>query len=522
MDQLGVIKEGEDTCQPCTKQKRECIRGGNFTFKLVHSVPQRRRGSTSRVFFGYSPTQTWVPVPTVGMNYNFESGSATNQSSYHIVDFVVDPCGSEEDVESVASSPASSRSASAEPYLASGSFGDFGDPESENNFQPQSYIQDEVANSGLTSLSNTRSSASSAGVVQNERGPSGPGDAEPIPRSERDLNFAQSEISRKPQNRALHDSNVSFHSPTRQISAPSKSTPRLEGQQAILLRNYIENVAPWVCDSSSFCTTLAANSIDNKMQADAGDPLKHFATVVPQRAMQHPILLNAIFAISAQNLSLVSNYDAIQGPHYYDKCISLMIPLISPHVEEDYDENLLAATVLLRTYEEMDGNSDPRKTSFCILLTISVEDNKFHLFGSTKILNSVTKFSSSGGLGEAATWVILRQDLYISLVTKEPLFIRLENYERSHSFLKQNDYSWANIMVLLAAKVLSAAFARQTSVAREEWLRLEAAIEEWNMSKPDTFNPLGVHEAPIAKQQAFPEIWMLDDSHGKYHFPGPL
>jgi hypothetical protein len=70
--------------------------------------------------------------------------------------------------------------------------------------------------------------------------------------------------------------------------------------------------------------------------------------------MQHPILLNAIFAISAQNMSLVSNYDALEGPHYYHECISLMIPTIS-HIEEDCDENLLAATVLLRTYEEMDG-----------------------------------------------------------------------------------------------------------------------------------------------------------------------
>jgi hypothetical protein len=73
-------------------------------------------------------------------------------------------------------------------------------------------------------------------------------------------------------------------------------------------------------------------------------------------------------------------------------------------------------------------------------------------------------------------------------------------------------------MVLLAAKVLTVAFAPQENVTIDDWLRLEAAIEEWNMSKPDTFNPLSVHEGPLAKQQAFPEIWMLSDSHGNTPF----
>jgi hypothetical protein len=111
--------------------------------------------------------------------------------------------------------------------------------------------------------------------------------------------------------------------------------------------------------------------------------------------------------------------------------------------------------------------------------------------------------------------VILRQVLYISLVSKEPLPIKLENYDHSHSFLKQNDYAWANIMVLLAAKVLSVAFAPQENITMNDWLRLEAEIEDWNVSKPDTFNALSVHDAPLAKQQAFPEIWMLSDSHGE-------
>lgn len=80
----------------------------------------------------------------------------------------------------------------------------------------------------------------------------------------------------------------------------------------------------------------------------------HFGTVVPQRAMQHPILLHAMFAVAAKHMSLVLTYDAAEGSHYYNECISLLIPTIV-QAEENYDENLLAATVILRSYEEMSG-----------------------------------------------------------------------------------------------------------------------------------------------------------------------
>lgn len=101
------------------------------------------------------------------------------------------------------------------------------------------------------------------------------------------------------------------------------------------------------------------------------------------------------------------------------------------------------------------------------------------------------------------------------MVSKEPVSIRFENYEQSQTFAKQNDYSWTNTIVFLFAKVLSMAFVPQENVLAEDWLGLEAAIEEWNVSKPDTFNPLSVNQGSSAPQSAFPEIWMLAATHGK-------
>lgn len=97
--------------------------------------------------------------------------------------------------------------------------------------------------------------------------------------------------------------------------------------------------------------------------------------------------------------------------------------------------------------------------------------------------------------------------------------IRLENYKQSHSFLKQDDYSWANIMVLLFAKVLSVAVMPQDDVSKEDWIELENAIEEWKSSKPDTFNPLSLQKGAPSKESPFPEIWMLNASHGNFCSP---
>jgi hypothetical protein len=72
--------------------------------------------------------------------------------------------------------------------------------------------------------------------------------------------------------------------------------------------------------------------------------------------MKNPILLYAIFAHSAQHLSRTCNYDESDAFRYYSQSVSLLVPTLS-ELEENGDENLLAAIVLLRFYEERDSKS---------------------------------------------------------------------------------------------------------------------------------------------------------------------
>lgn len=109
--------------------------------------------------------------------------------------------------------------------------------------------------------------------------------------------------------------------------------PLQEREEAILMRYFVENL--------SRCFDLC-------------DPDRHFALVVPHRAAVCPILLNAIFACSAKHLSRVSDFDPYVSDRYHQECLRHLIPKLNDSAAV-MDENLLAATVILRFLEEVQG-----------------------------------------------------------------------------------------------------------------------------------------------------------------------
>jgi hypothetical protein len=64
--------------------------------------------------------------------------------------------------------------------------------------------------------------------------------------------------------------------------------------------------------------------------------------------------LNAIFAASARHLSRVSDFDPYVADRHRQKCLNHLIPMLSGN-EAITDENLLAATVIPRFLEEVEG-----------------------------------------------------------------------------------------------------------------------------------------------------------------------
>ena len=148
-------------------------------------------------------------------------------------------------------------------------------------------------------------------------------------------------------------------------------------------------------------------------------------------------------------------------------------------------------------------------------MILIVHDNRFHLTGATRILNSSSSFCSSGGLGEAVAWLCLRQDIYISLVSQQPLKTKLENFRKSSSFRSTDDLSWANRMVHLLARVLSCAFLERTVPNNAILQQLNDEVENWKNTKPVSFDPIKFTPPAPDKRSRFPTIWMLSPFHGE-------
>ncbi|RHZ60643.1 hypothetical protein CDV55_101081 [Aspergillus turcosus] len=127
----------------------------------------------------------------------------------------------------------------------------------------------------------------------------------------------------------------------------------------------------------------------------------------------------------------------------------------------------------------------------------------------------MSSFGSSGGLGEAAAWLCLREDMYISLTSQSPLRTNLDSFERSDVFSRTDDFAWSSRMVFLLARILSCAFNAENRTRRSHasLKGLEKEVDDWNASKPRTFQP--VHFVPREKDfnRRFPSIWMLLPVH---------
>lgn len=210
---------------------------------------------------------------------------------------------------------------------------------------------------------------------------------------------------------------------------------------------------------------------------DVCDPRKSFEKEVPKRAAQFQVILHGILGIAARHMWLMGKADEDLSQPWVDQCLQVLIVAMEDPLAH-WDENFLVAVILLRLHEEM-GDAD----------------EQCHHFGTTRILNSISSFAADGGLRESASWVSLRQHIYVSLTTQHTINLSLENYRHSSVFQNFDEESWANRIIFQFAVILKHAFEQHpdsgsSCVTREKWNELDAEVEEWYRTKPRNFAPL--------------------------------
>ena len=222
----------------------------------------------------------------------------------------------------------------------------------------------------------------------------------------------------------------------------------------------------------SVCCSDCVNISDYK-QVDVCDPHRHFGREIPRRAAHHPILASGIFAMASRHLSLLSHTAVDDSPRYVDECLQVLISALEDP-QGHQDENVLAAIILLRSHEELSDN-----------------DERCHALGTTRILNFIAAGAGDGGLREAASWICLRQHIYLSLTNQEPLTLELATYEHSGIWEDQTDEGWANRIIFIFAKTLNYVFGGDTDTPEQSrWSELVTQVDEWHTSKPWYFSAL--------------------------------
>jgi hypothetical protein len=208
-------------------------------------------------------------------------------------------------------------------------------------------------------------------------------------------------------------------------------------------------------------------------------------------------------------LALASLYDDtpndVESTFYHNKCIKLLIEAFAQPAEI-WDSTLLTAVVIARLYEENDNETD---------------SYYHHLSGTQNLLNHevIARFVMQGGLAEAASWVHLRQVIYIYVVRSRPIPICLENFERSTVFRRCDDSAYANRAVYNFAKVMMLFLSMAGPDENQEgFLAVEIEVDQWYDAKPISFKPVFYNAADITSDRPFPTLYFVASVPGKYLF----
>ncbi|CAI7623923.1 unnamed protein product [Penicillium pancosmium] len=255
------------------------------------------------------------------------------------------------------------------------------------------------------------------------------------------------------------------------VRPPSDEYSTLSLREASLMKRFIQNIAPWV---------------------DICDPWSHFATIIPRRALQVPMVLKAVLTLAARHEAILTGQSDWEASTYHGECLELLIPALD-QLEQDFEEDLLITVVILRICEELENS----------------EDQRFHLTGSNRLVNLSSRSGSSRGIVEAVSWQFLRQAIYSSIVQYQHLELDLYNYERSSMFQRDDDFAFANMAIFHCAHIIQLCRVLPDNPVDEHlWGQVADAVDGWYQHRPLTWQPLRYQDPDLTEDRPFPEIWM--------------
>lgn len=268
---------------------------------------------------------------------------------------------------------------------------------------------------------------------------------------------------------------------------------------------------------------------------------------MPQRARRCPPLLNAIFTAASRHLANNAQYRSADGlvkynnvplpkltqetaVKYHNACIAYLIKLSN---DQDCvrDENLLAATVILRYYEEIDttfmsSDSDTFLRPFQVFVTAQSSPYS-HILDNGQNPEFLRPGSVAGVYENTLTYLrsfqhaafrnALRQETTTAFLRQRAVRLPLEPWTILQGFEEAEDFVWADRHLSHCANVLQYCFNGATNMPHmtqiERWNELKHFEAQWEQAKPLSFAPIHYQEPDRSKGECFPHIWYMAEIH---------
>ncbi|KAK7213752.1 hypothetical protein V2G26_020930 [Clonostachys chloroleuca] len=258
-------------------------------------------------------------------------------------------------------------------------------------------------------------------------------------------------------------------------SAPLAARDALKNLEiAQLFEHYIRFLAPWY---------------------DLSDSALTFGIAVPALALDEPLLFSAAIALSAMHMCRVNGKKLRKtAESYHHRCVRLLIAL-NREDEHVFTGKALAAICLLRSYEILDGDTDPN----------------VHLRGAYSMVSHQNALNlRTRSLLTAGFWNYLREDITFSLFEQCPLKMDLDPLTLIASHETDPDY--LNSISLILGKIINIAF--QRPLTEEEWEAAFSMTHEWIKARPDRLGPFSRRPAIVGTPSPLPSLYFLHESHG--------
>ncbi|KAK2749359.1 arca-like protein [Colletotrichum kahawae] len=288
----------------------------------------------------------------------------------------------------------------------------------------------------------------------------------------------------------------SFHQPSEHDPVGSLHThrPPSDGiQEACLLRYFTEELSQWfdLCDEERHFQLIVTR------RARACQPLRDAVLAVAARHLcRHPRFRTEPGGVIVYQNQLLPDLTPQSAIEYMLRCIPALHE-VSRTQDEEYRENLAAAALILRQFEEMDPEEAQSATS-------SDFGNGIGNVNFLDITKAILRAAPSrwSGLLSAVYWVAVRQEIYFALTLERSPQISAQPPDLDR------DTCFANKLIWFMSEVAKWKMGERSGA---EWERLRSEEEVLLVEAARHFIPIVQRSADRSRGEIFPLVWYGSD-----------